>query len=81
MGFAECLGHSASSRNPVVKEMKLVTLRVKLEFSLLINNSLFLNGWWKQTLPRIFIRRRELTQFIRKTGSENHTTVVDRPHN
>jgi hypothetical protein len=32
-------------------------------------------------LCRIFITRRELTQFIRETGPENHTTLVDQPHN
>jgi hypothetical protein len=28
-----------------------------------------------------FLLEEDLTQFITKTGSENHTTLVDRPHN
>jgi hypothetical protein len=40
----------------------------------------FFNRLWKLAISRNFIRR-ELAQFIRETGPENQTTLVDRPHN
>jgi hypothetical protein len=41
----------------------------------------FFSAWRKQKLSRIFMRRRELAQFIRETRPENRTTLVYRPHN
>jgi hypothetical protein len=45
-------------------------LKTEASYLLLRYVQFFFNGRWKLKLPRIFITRRELTQFIWKTGPE-----------